>query len=379
MKRFMLGMVLAVLLIGCADKDESAAKTAAEKLAAADVRAGKAFAERECKGCHGLDGRGAAQAIPHLAAQRERYLLAALKAYKEGKRTHAALKDVAAHMSEADARNVAAYYASLPPVATAPAKEARLFSPYENGKALASACAKCHGEDGNSRTPGIPGLAGQQPRYFVVAIQEYVDKERKKAPMHSMLSGLSKLDRESLALYFASQTPVQRAAPPFGDPVAGEPLSAVCGGCHGSHGLSTDTATPTLAGQDARYLVNAIKAYRTTRTRESMRVYVTGLGDKDIDNIAAFYSVQKSRAAEKGQTIVRDLTEKCNRCHAPDVDPPALAVPKISGQDRDYLIMALRAYRDDRRESSLMHKMSLPYSDAIIESISSFYATQPAK
>ena len=379
MKRFMFGMVLAVLLIGCADKEETTARTAAEKQVPGDVRAGKAFAERECKGCHGLDGRGAAQAIPHLAAQRERYLVAALKAYKEGKRTHAALKDVAQRMSEADARNVAAYYASLPPTATAPAKDARLFSPYDNGKALAAACAKCHGEDGNSRTPGIPGLAGQQPRYFVVAIQEYLDKERKKAPMHSMLSGLSKLDMESLALYFASQTPVQRAAPPLGDPVAGEPLTAVCGGCHGSYGLSTDTATPNLAGQDARYLVNAIKAYRTTRKRENMRAYVTGLGDKDIENIAAFYSVQKSRAAEKGQTIVRELTEKCNRCHGADVDPPAMAVPKLLGQDRDYLVMALRAYRDDRRESSLMHKMSLPYSDAIIESVSSFYASQPAK
>ena len=56
-----------------------------------------------------------------------------------------------------------------------------------------------------------------------------------------------------------------------------------------------------------------------------------------------------------------------------------MAIPKISGQDRDYLIMALRAYRDDRRESSTMHKMSLPYSDAIIESLASLYASQPAK
>jgi cytochrome c553 len=56
-----------------------------------------------------------------------------------------------------------------------------------------------------------------------------------------------------------------------------------------------------------------------------------------------------------------------------------MVVPKIKGQDRDYLIMALRAYRDDRRESSMMHKMSLPYSDSIIESLSAAYAAQPAK
>jgi cytochrome c553 len=36
-------------------------------------------------------------------------------------------------------------------------------------------------------------------------------------------------------------------------------------------------------------------------------------------------------------------------------------------------------YRDDRRESSTMYKMSLPYSDAVIESLSSAYASQPAK
>jgi cytochrome c553 len=89
--------------------------------------------------------------------------------------------------------------------------------------------------------------------------------------------------------------------------------------------------------------------------------------------------VQKSRATEKGQTLVKDLTEKCERCHGDGASNAALVVPKIKGQDRDYLIMALRAYRDDRRESSLMHKMSLPYSDAVIESLSSVYAHQPAK
>jgi cytochrome c553 len=379
MKHFLLGIVLSVALIGCTDKGESTAKSASEKQAAADVPAGKAIAERECKGCHGLDGKGVAPAIPNLAAQRERYLLASMKAYKEGARTHAALREMTGHMSEADTRNVAAHYASLPPIATAPGKKAEIFLPYENGKALAAACTKCHSEDGNSKIPGTPSLAGQQLRYFVVAIQEYLNGVRKTDPMHSLLRRLNKLDMESLALYFASQTPALRATPSFGNPAAGEPLTAVCGGCHGSHGVSTDAATPNLAGQDARYLVNAIKAYRKTRRHEGMQSYVGDLGGKDIENIAAFYAVQKSKAAEKGQTFVQDLTEKCNRCHRADMDTPAMAVPKIGGQDKDYLVMALRAYRDDRRESSMMHNMSLPYSDSIIESVSSFYASQPAR
>jgi len=197
--------------------------------------------------------------------------------------------------------------------------------------------------------------------------------------MHGLLPALTNLDMETLALYFASQQPAQRAAPAFGDPAAGEPLSAVCGGCHGAHGVSSDSATPNLAAQDARYLVDAIKAYRTTRKREKMRLYVTGLKEKDIENIAAFYAVQKSKAAEKGQTLVKDLTDRCERCHATEVNIPGMVVPKIRGQDRDYLVMALRAYRDGRRESSMMHNMSLPYSDSIIESLATAYASQPAR
>ena len=379
MKRFLMLVLLSMALAACKDREPPPAPSAAPKPPAADIGAGKAFAERECKGCHGLDGKGAGPAIPHLAAQRDRYLLASLKAYREGKRTHAALKAEAAKMTEAEMANVAAFYASLPPVPPAAAKDRPLFSPYDSGKALAAGCVKCHGEDGNSTTAGIPSLAGQQPRYLVIAIQEYLQGERKRSPMHAMLPGLSKLDLESLALFFASQAPAGRTAAPAGDPVAGEPLTAVCGGCHGSHGVSPDSATPSLAAQDPKYLLEATKAYRTTRKRETMRAYVAGLSDKDIQNIAAFYAMQKSRPAEKGQTIVQELTAKCERCHGADVDNPALVVPKIGGQDRDYLVMSLRAYRDDRRESTAMHRMSMPYGDSIIESIASYYASRPAK
>ncbi|MEW6688936.1 MAG: c-type cytochrome [Pseudomonadota bacterium] len=377
MKPIVAALLLALALAACTEQGQSPGKPAL-KAPPGDAAAGRAFAERECKACHGLDGKGTAPAIPHLAAQSEAYLVLALKEYQQRKRLHAALREIASHMTEADMRNLAAFYASRPPV-QASGEQAKRLSPYERGKELAAACAKCHGVDGNSAAAGIPSLAGQQPHYLVVAIQEYLLKERKAAPMHGLLPGLARLDMESLALYFASQAPAARAAPAAGDPALGEPLSAVCGGCHGSHGVSTDGATPTLAGQDAAYLVEAIKAYRTTRKREKMRAYVAGLSDKDIEHLAAFYATQKSRPAEKGQTLVQELTDKCERCHGAAAGSATFAVPKIRGQDRDYLIMALRAYRDDRRESSMMHRMSLPYGDAVIESIASYYAGLPAK
>jgi cytochrome c553 len=282
----LLGAALSLALLGCSDKDSSKSGAAQP---AGDVGAGKVLAEQQCKGCHGANGKGMAPAIPNLAGQRERYLLAALAEYKEGKRSHAALRDMAMNLKDADARNVASYYASLPairPVASA----ASHVSLYDRGKGVAAACASCHG----------PG------------------------------------------------------------------------------GVGDDATTPNLASQDADYLVRSIKAYRSTRKNPEMQRAVTALSDADIDSIAAYYTVQKSRPAENGQRLIEDIVDKCGRCHG-GADNPAMVVPVINAQDRDYLVMALRAYRDNRRQSSAMHMMSLPYSDSVIDSIASVYATQPAK
>ena len=381
-KRALVVLACAIALLGCSKDDSTGTKPAAVKPAAerapGDPKAGQKFADADCKSCHGADGGSVAPGIPHLAGQRETYLLAALHAYKEGKRAHAALKVIAEHMSEADIRNVSAYYASLPPAGLSAAKDPTHASPYERGKARAAECAQCHGTDGNGTAPGIPSLAGQQARYLIIALQEYARGERKTSPTHAAMRSLGPTDMEAVALYFASQTPTQREAPKIADASAGARLSGVCSGCHGANGIARDSNTPNLAGQDFAYLFEAIKAYRTTRKRERMRVYIAGLNEDDLRNIAAFYALQPAQASARGQTIVRDLVEKCDRCHGATADVGSMPVPKLLGQDRDYLMTALRAYRDDKRESTTMHKMSLPYGDSVIEGIATHYASQPA-
>ena len=375
MKKTIFGVVvLSLALFGCGEKKQETVKAVAK----GDIAAGKVLAEKSCKACHGENGGSVAPAIPHLAAQREAYLLASLNEYKNGKRTHAALRDIATQMSEADLRNVAAYFASLPPVQSSATQDVKQTSPYETGKALAASCAKCHGEDGNAKTPGTPTLAGQQPHYLAAAILEYHRDDRKKTSMKAVTLDSDRLDVEKLALYFAAQTPVQRAAPKHGDPAAGEALSAMCGGCHGAHGVSVDSATPSLAGQDADYLGKAIRSYRTTRQNWGMQRYVANLSDKDIDNIVAFYASQQPKAGDQIPSSTQELAAKCNQCHDQE-SSPAMNAPKMNGQDKDYLVMALRAYRDGKRESTTMHNMSFPYSNAIVESLASWYASQPAK
>jgi cytochrome c553 len=366
----LIGVLLAALVAGCSDNKPAGEKG---KPVAVDLAAGKAIVEKICTPCHGLDGKGKAPGIPNLGGQVDRYLVASLQEYRDGTRLHGALRNIASQLNENDTHNVAAYFASLPP---APPEQGTVFSPFEHGKSLSPACTKCHGENGVSKTAGTPNLAGQQPHYFSTAVQEYLNAMRETSPMHVLIRGLNKVDVDSLALFFASQTPAERPAPPFGDATVGEKKTLLCAGCHGVHGVSTDSGTPSLASQDPTYLVQAIKAYRAKRRNEPMQRAVAALSDQDIDNIAAYYTVQKSRAAEDGQALVRDITEKCDRCHGSATPGANLAFPRIRGQDKDYLIMALRAYRDGRRQSSVMHNMSVPYGDAIIESLASFYATK---
>ena len=373
MRNLLLTLLIPFLLLGCTDR------SAAPIEPPADLAAGKALAKTNCVGCHDLQGQGAAPGIPNLAAQLEAYLLDSLQAYREGRRFHAALQDMTSHMSAAEIRDVAGYYASLVPVEdTSQTAEAQsMISPYEQGEAKAEACVACHGADGNSRTPGTPSLAGQQPLYFAAAVRAYLSGLRDIPEMEHTLRGYSKIDVENMALYYATQTPERREAPAVGDPNAGEPLSGQCGGCHGAHGVSHDAATPTLAGQDAQYLVNATRAYRDHIRHHD--VMLADSSDQEIENIAAFYAVQESRAAEDGRSSAQELIDKCDRCHGTVIDNVAMEMPKIGGQDREYLVRALRAYRDDRRESTMMHKMTLPYSDTMIETIASIYASRPAK
>lgn len=370
MNKLLIGFAGLTLLAACSQEPGS---TQPPK-PVGDAAAGMAIAEAECSGCHGADGHGEVPGIPHLAGQPVAYLEHALHDYKEGVRTHAALQDLTSHMSDQQLLDVAAWYASLPPTTVTGAGHLQMTS-YEQGEQLAATCSECHGANGNSTMSGVPSLAGQQPLYFIAATQAYLHGTREMSGMEETVRGLSKTDIEKLALYYASQTPLQREAPPFGDPAAGEPLSASCGGCHGAGGVSHDAATPSLAGQDPEYLVKATQQYRGHVRQHD--VMFGEKSDQDILDIAAYYAVQPPRAAEEEPMSAEKLTRGCDRCHGPGVEMPNMAVPRLNGQDRDYLIMSLRAYRDDKRQSTMMHKMSLPYSDSMIEAIAEIYANRP--
>lgn len=150
-----------------------------------------------CNGCHGQAGM---RSMPSLGGQNPEYFVAAMRAYQDGVRTHATMRDVAKSYSDRDLKNFAAYYAeSGAPTAgaDAPAPEA------------AARCAACHGPDGRETvTPDVPRLAGQKAPYLEQVLRDYRSGARKHAVMQAQAAQLVDDEIAALAAYYAGQAGV---------------------------------------------------------------------------------------------------------------------------------------------------------------------------
>jgi cytochrome c553 len=68
----------------------------------------------QCVGCHGIPGYHTAfpvvYHVPRIAGQQPGYIIAALKAYKSGDRSHPSMRGIAASLSEEQMKELAEYY-----------------------------------------------------------------------------------------------------------------------------------------------------------------------------------------------------------------------------------------------------------------------------
>lgn len=81
------------------------------------------------------------------------------------------------------------------------------------------------------------------------------------------------------------------AARAAGDVAAGRQKALMCQTCHGLDGKAKIPQAPSLAGQNELYLAKALKDYRSgARKNDMMSLVVPMLKDKDIDDLAAYYS-----------------------------------------------------------------------------------------
>ncbi len=151
-------------------------------------------------------------------------------------------------------------------------------------------CANCHGENGVSKLPEVPNLAGQNPAYLLEQIRKFGVGERKDEFMQGLIKVLKDNEKIQIALYYASQTPLpgkQDAA----KVAAGKVLyTKLCARCHRdvAHG---DELIPRLAGQHPVYLKLSVTRYRDKtgeRQNPLMSSAVAPLKNEDIAAVAAY-------------------------------------------------------------------------------------------
>lgn len=174
-----------------------------------------------------------------------------------------------------------------------------------------------------------------------------------------------------------------------GDAAAGKKKADMCIGCHGIMGYQNSFPeihkVPKISGQSDKYIVAALTAYKSgERKHPSMRGIAGSLSDKDIADLAAFYSSQAGQApADTPKTAsaeVAALLEKgaCVSCHGANFSKPVdPSYPKVAGQYPDYLFVALKAYTVDGnhvvgRGNPIMGGMARQFKPAELRAIAKY-------
>jgi cytochrome c553 len=350
-----------------------------------EIAEGKRVSEASCASCHGLTGISAMKGVPHVAGQRPGYLYVELLAYQAGARGDNAMSNAVKFMKDDALVKVAAYYSGLEPaqpIATGVAKAPPARpDPASAGKAAAAGCAGCHGETGITKIPGMPNLIGLDPKYLVAALNAYKSGQRKHDMMKTLVSALSDADMNNIALFYALQKPGKAQTPSPGNQAAGKAAAAPCAGCHGEGGVTANAATPSLAGQDAQYFADAMRAYKDgSRAEPSMKGPAASVDENAVKNLAAYYASQQPKQPPvKKPLTTAELAQRCDRCHGVNGNSTDPRSPALAAQRADYLQQALRAYQKGGRKSKAMTAMLDALSDAEIERLAAHYASQRAR
>jgi len=161
------------------------------------------------------------------------------------------------------------------------------------GQKVAYTCLGCHGiPDYRNAYPNyrVPKLGGQHAGYMVSALTEYRAGARPHPTMRGQASSVSEQDIRDVAAYFSTATPVASSGKGTGTPPA---AAATCAACHGPDGVGITGDFPTLAGQHADYIEQALKAYRSGKRQNAvMNPMAAALKDEEIHALALYFSQQ---------------------------------------------------------------------------------------
>lgn len=167
---------------------------------AQDAAKAQQIAGAVCAACHAADGNSVAAANPKIAGQLPEYLHKQLADFKPqgGKkpvRESAIMTPMVANLSEADMKNLAAYYSGQqlkPAVATDKDLAALGQKLWRGGNAATGvpACAGCHGPAGAGIPAQYPRISGQFSEYVAAQLKAFRDGARANDP-NGMMRGVA--------------------------------------------------------------------------------------------------------------------------------------------------------------------------------------------
>ena len=144
-----------------------------------------------------------------------------------------------------------------------------VFAQQKPAQTLIGACARCHGEDGNS-SGHYPSLARQQAEYTLKQLMDFKSGARKNGEMSPMVGVLTESNMQVLAEYYADENLNRQRGLDEELAAEGKKVAAEfnCASCHQKNyrGVST---IPRIARQKRVYLVQQMENFRDgTRTND---------------------------------------------------------------------------------------------------------------
>jgi cytochrome c553 len=163
-----------------------------------------------------------------------------------------------------------------------------------HGAKAAYTCLGCHGiAEYRNSYPNyhVPKVGGQNADYIVSALGEYRSGARKHPTMHAQATSMTDQNMLDIAAYLASDTPLRSKT----QPVINVPKTVqnVCAACHGVDGVAALPAYPNLAGQQADYIEQALRAYKSgARQNAVMNGMAATVSEEEIPQLARYYASQ---------------------------------------------------------------------------------------
>jgi cytochrome c553 len=144
---------------------------------------------------------------------------------------------------------------------------AQLAPPVPTYMSTVRTCEGCHGSGGDSAGPSTPRLNGQNAKYIIARLQDFLDPTKEAPHASYMVHAVKDVPDSSkveIAEYFANKVATEPSATPqessgqhiFENGYPADNILA-CQSCHGSRGQGRGAA-PRLAGQHADYLRNQL-------------------------------------------------------------------------------------------------------------------------